>query len=31
MAFLQSIFDRGALSRYQKKVAAINALEDKVF
>jgi preprotein translocase subunit SecA len=30
MAFLQSIFDRGALSRYQKKVAAINALEDKV-
>lgn len=30
MAFLQSLFDRGAIGRYQKRVAAINALEDKV-
>jgi len=30
MAFLQSMFDRSVLSRYQKKVASINALEDKV-
>lgn len=30
MAFLQSLFDRGALKTYQKKVAAINALEEEI-
>ncbi len=30
MAFLQSLFDRGALSGYQKKVASINALEGEI-
>lgn len=30
MAFLQSFFDRGAIGGYQKRVASINALEDKV-
>jgi preprotein translocase subunit SecA len=30
MAFLQSFFDRGTIGRYQKRVMAINALEDKV-
>lgn len=30
MGFLQTLFDRGVLSRYEKKVAAINLLEERV-
>lgn len=30
MTFIQSLFDRGQLGKYQKKVAEINALEERI-